>query len=48
VLPWLQRGGFLNAFLDRGLVRSLLDRIPVRVILNERAGLIGAARLARD
>jgi glucokinase len=46
VLPWLQSGGFLEAFLDRGLVRSLLERIPVRVILEERAGLLGAARLA--
>jgi glucokinase len=48
LLPWLQSGGFLDAFLERGLVRSLLDRIPVRVILNERAGLIGAARLASN
>jgi glucokinase len=46
ILPWLQSGGFLDAFLDKGRVRSLLERIPVRVILDERAGLIGAARLA--
>jgi glucokinase len=46
VLPWQQSGGFLEAFLDRGLVRSLLERIPVRVILDEHAGLRGAASLA--
>ena len=46
VLPWLGSGGFLDAFLDHGLVRSLLEEIPVRVILDERAGLLGAARLA--
>ncbi|MDX6411533.1 MAG: glucokinase [Gaiellaceae bacterium] len=46
VLPWLESGGFVDAFLDKGIVRSLLERIPVRVILDERAGLIGAARLA--
>lgn len=48
VLPWLQSGGFVDAFLDRGLVSSLLERIPVRVILDDRAGLMGAARLALD
>src|SRR5204863_8863584 len=26
VLPWLESGGFLDAFLDKGLVRSLLER----------------------
>jgi glucokinase len=46
VLPWLQSDGFREAFLERGLVRSLLERIPVRVILDEKAGLLGAARLA--
>jgi glucokinase len=46
ILPWLQSGGFVEAYLDRGLVRSLLERIPVRVILAEHAGLRGAARLA--
>jgi glucokinase len=48
ILPWLRGGGFLDAFLDKGIVRSLLEQIPVRVILDERAGLLGAARLARD
>jgi glucokinase len=48
ILPWLRSGGFLDAFLDKGIVRSLLERIPVHVILDERAGLLGAARLARD
>jgi glucokinase len=46
VLPWLERGGFVDGFLDRGRVRSLLEDIPVRVILDERAGLLGAARIA--
>jgi glucokinase len=46
ILPWLRNGDFLDAFLDKGLVRRLLERIPVRVILDEHAGLIGAASLA--
>lgn len=31
----------------RGRLRTMLKQIPVHVILNERAGLLGAARIAR-
>jgi glucokinase len=46
VLRFLQHGGFMKAFLDKGRFASLLARIPVRVILNDRAALLGAARHA--
>ena len=36
----------LQGFLDKGRHRSILERMPLRVILNEKAPLIGAARCA--
>lgn len=39
---------FMNAFLDKGRLRNQLLEMPVRVILNDRTGLLGAARHAAD
>jgi glucokinase len=46
ILPRLKEGGFLRAFLDKGRFRGLMERIPVRVILNPETALLGAARYA--
>jgi glucokinase len=46
ILPKLQEGGFLQAFLAKGRLAPLLERMPVRVILNDRTALIGAALAA--
>jgi glucokinase len=43
IMPALRAGGFMHAFLDKGRLRSTLEQIPVRVVLNETAALIGAA-----
>jgi glucokinase len=37
------RSPFVEAFLDKGRMRSVLEKIPVAVCLEPRAGLIGAA-----
>jgi len=37
---------FLLGFLEKGRFRPMLERVPVRVILNDSAPLIGAARCA--
>ncbi len=42
-LPLLQRGGFIEAFKNKGRMAPLLERVPVHVVLNPRVGLIGAA-----
>lgn len=39
-------GRFLESFLAKGRFRNILERIPVHLLTNERAGLIGATRLA--
>jgi glucokinase len=46
LLPRLQEGVFLQAFFDKGRFRDFLEAVPVRVILNDRAALLGAARHA--
>ena len=43
ILPALESGRFLDAFRDKPPMADLLATIPVRVILNDRAGLIGAS-----
>jgi glucokinase len=48
ILPWLRRPPFLAAFLAKGRLRPLLEDTPVRVVLETRAGLIGAARRALE
>ncbi len=46
IVPLLESGPFINAFLDKGRMRPLLEAIPVRIILNDRAALYGPALFA--
>lgn len=46
ILPRLQQSAFLDAFFSKGRMRPVLEAMPVRVILNDRAALYGAALLA--
>jgi len=46
VLDRLRQGPFLDAFRDKGRFRELMERIPVRVITNPAAAMLGAARVA--
>jgi glucokinase len=46
ILPLLRDAGFLGAFRDKGRFRDLLEEVPVRVVLDLRAPLLGAARYA--
>jgi len=42
----LKDGRFRDAFFDKGRMRPLLEQMPVQVVLNTDAGLLGAAALA--
>jgi glucokinase len=46
ILPKLQEGLFMRAFVDKGRFRGLLMEVPVHVILNDKAALLGAAHCA--
>lgn len=46
ILPALQGPRFLQAFRDKAPHADLLAAVPIHVIRNERAGVLGAARYA--
>jgi glucokinase len=46
LLPRLRDGRFMKAFNAKGRFSHLVERIPVRVILNDLTALLGAARRA--
>lgn len=48
ILPLLRDGRFLDAFRDKGPMAPLVAQMPVKVILNPEAGLVGAAVFAQD
>jgi glucokinase len=43
ILPALTTGAFLGAFRAKAPFEAMLDQVPVKVILNADAGLLGAA-----
>jgi glucokinase len=45
-LEKLKEGTFMKRFVAKGRMQSLLESMPVKVILNEKTALIGAARCA--
>ena len=46
ILPKLEAGGFVQAFRDKGRLRPFAEKIPVRVVLEPRTALLGAAACA--
>ena len=43
LLPKLKEGGFVRSFINKGRYKRLLSGIPVKVIVNPKTALIGAA-----
>jgi glucokinase len=48
ILPALRWGAFMESFRNKAPMEALVSRIPVRVILNPAAGLLGAATYANS
>ena len=46
ILSKLKSPAFMKAFLDKGRMAPLIEAMPVCVVMNEKAGLLGAARCA--
>lgn len=46
ILPKLLAGSFFEAFVAKGRFDRILQEIPIRVILNDRTALLGAALIA--
>jgi glucokinase len=44
IVPKMKEPAFMESFLDKGRMKSLLEAIPIKIVLNDDSGLIGAAR----
>ncbi|HZS99198.1 MAG TPA: glucokinase [Terriglobales bacterium] len=44
ILPLMQASTFMQSFLAKGRMQGLLNDIPVKIVLNDNAGMVGAAR----
>ena len=42
ILPLMQDGRFLDTFKDKGRVSTLIEAIPVHIVLNPQVGLVGS------
>jgi glucokinase len=48
ILPFLKKSGFMEAFTAKGRFKDMLDQIPVMIVLNDKAALLGAASAASE
>lgn len=48
LLPKLEDGTFMQSFTAKGRYEKLMGQIPVRVIVNDKAALIGAVAVAAE
>lgn len=46
IIARLKQGGFMQAFNAKGRFSALMQRIPVRVVMNPKVGLLGAVLVA--
>ncbi|MBI1823108.1 MAG: glucokinase [Nitrospirae bacterium] len=48
ILKKLREGEFVRSFVNKGRMSSLIKRMPLKVIINEKTALLGAAHYADD
>lgn len=48
IIQKMKQGSFHAAFVDKGRFKELLESIPIWVVMNDNAALLGAARYARE
>jgi glucokinase len=44
IVPRMKDPIFMQSFLDKGRMQSLLQDVPVKIVLNDDSGILGAAR----
>jgi len=48
IIRYLRQGQFLTSFNAKGRMSSWMEGVPVKIILNSEAALLGAARIVRE
>jgi len=48
IITALEKGRFMERFIKKGKMEKLLSNMPVRLVIEDRAPLIGAAAIARE
>lgn len=46
ILPFMRKPIFLESFLDKGRMKAILEKMPIRIVLNENTALYGAMHYA--
>jgi glucokinase len=46
IVPGMKSPAFMQSFLAKGRMKPILQEMPVKIVLNDSTGLIGAARCA--
>ncbi len=44
IVARMKEPAFMDSFLDKGRMKALLETVPIKIVLNDDSGLIGAAR----
>jgi glucokinase len=44
IVPRMKDPIFMQSFLDKGSMQTLLQDVPVKIVLNDDSGILGAAR----
>jgi glucokinase len=44
IVPRMKDPIFMQSLLDKGRMQSLLQDVPVKIVLNDDSGILGAAR----
>lgn len=47
IQSWMMSSRFIEAFLDKGRMKSILQQVPIYLVVNEQLGLLGALALAK-
>lgn len=48
ILEGMRSGGFMKAFVAKGRFAPMLEKIPIKIVLNDNTALLGAAQYARE
>lgn len=48
IRQWMQKPEFVEAFLNKGRMKPVVEEMSIKLVMNEQLGLLGARKLAMD